>query len=369
MVNRIVGLDIIRSLAVLFVVFSHGINSYMQPYWPRLWLDIFGWFGLVGVELFFALSGFLIGSIIIKNGSKFQNLVAVGHFWVRRWFRTLPNFYLYFVIHVILLYGLSDLGRGLLDYRRYIVFIQALAWGHPPFFAEAWSLAVEEWFYLLTPLSLWILLKRGLSFQKAFWITVLLLLTLPIALRSWIAITHPELGIEFHKKVVVLRLDAIMYGMVVAMLHHKYEQWLRLNARTLMRVGLISVVGGGLYQFLSGVDINIDFGFKVIVLSATPLGCALLLPYAQVINVKDGVFSWFVKTTALLSYSMYLCNLLVLGFVHANLGSPMPPGYKGGLLLFLLFLGLCYALSYCSYRWIEVPMLTLRDKVIPNTHE
>ncbi len=87
--ERIFGLDLLRTIAILLVVLAHGNLIVMDklPYFPD--------FSIVdGVNLFFVLSGFLIGSIIIKSLEKYGiNKASIIIFWKRRWFRTLPNYY------------------------------------------------------------------------------------------------------------------------------------------------------------------------------------------------------------------------------------------------------------------------------------
>ena len=88
--GRVFGLDLMRALAIIFVVMSHG--SMLE----KANTD-FPWIRLVnGVELFFVLSGFLIGGILIKNFQKTNSfgIKEIYNFWIRRWFRTLPNYYL-----------------------------------------------------------------------------------------------------------------------------------------------------------------------------------------------------------------------------------------------------------------------------------
>src|ERR1700676_3766910 len=99
--NRVPGLDIFRSIAILLVLACHfslcGVMTGPMTENIRFWL------GILGVQLFFVLSGFLIGSILIRDlsarGVGFQQ---VRHFWARRWFRTLPNYYVYFVLTLMI---------------------------------------------------------------------------------------------------------------------------------------------------------------------------------------------------------------------------------------------------------------------------
>src|SRR3954452_6127505 len=98
MIKRVYGLDILRAMAILLVVFGHSAVyfGYDAYHWPRLG---------DGVSLFFVLSGYLIGRILFKTiekGFDFKDLVG---FWFRRWMRTLP---VYFFITTILMYRVND---------------------------------------------------------------------------------------------------------------------------------------------------------------------------------------------------------------------------------------------------------------------
>ena len=96
--NRVYGLDILRALAIFFVVLAHG-DKLMPPerykYFHYIVFD--------GVAIFFVLSGFLIGGILIKIlNEKELTFSGMLNFWKRRWFRTLPNYFLILSILIIL---------------------------------------------------------------------------------------------------------------------------------------------------------------------------------------------------------------------------------------------------------------------------
>ena len=99
--NRVFGLDLMRALAIIFVVIGHGgwILDKANTHFP--WIRF-----IDGVELFFVLSGFLIGGILIKifQNAKSIKLETIWSFWIRRWFRTLPNYYLVLVLNIVVVY-------------------------------------------------------------------------------------------------------------------------------------------------------------------------------------------------------------------------------------------------------------------------
>ena len=145
--NRIFGLDLMRFFAIVFVVFGHIWYVFPQ-------LHFMGHIWVFGVEVFFVLSGFLIGGILIKVLEKEVSKRALYNFWVRRWFRTLPNYYLFLLINIIAFSYFKDSYQW--NYS-YLFFLQNLAWMPERFFSVSWSLAVEEWFYLIVPSLVFIL--------------------------------------------------------------------------------------------------------------------------------------------------------------------------------------------------------------------
>jgi peptidoglycan/LPS O-acetylase OafA/YrhL len=100
----------------------------------------------------------LIGRILLRTVAREDfGRRALTEFWVRRWFRTLPN---YFFVFTVLFVAHSVLGETPAHALRYLSFTQYLASPPPAFFGESWSLAIEEWFYLLVPIPLYVAATR-----------------------------------------------------------------------------------------------------------------------------------------------------------------------------------------------------------------
>jgi peptidoglycan/LPS O-acetylase OafA/YrhL len=99
--ERVYGLDAFRAVAIILVVLGHGAQFADEIFWFLPSVPMLN--GVDGVELFFVLSGFLIGSILIKKIEKEEKfgLKSIMHFWKRRWFRTLPNYYLILFLNVL----------------------------------------------------------------------------------------------------------------------------------------------------------------------------------------------------------------------------------------------------------------------------
>ena len=119
--DRVFGLDVLRAAAIMGVVCAHGFVV-LYPHLVGV-LGIFGHGGFYGVELFFVLSGFLIGQILLRQGTALGHAGNVAVFYVRRWFRTLPLFFLFLAVNVWLEYPFRRSSRRLLR--------NSLAWIFP----------------------------------------------------------------------------------------------------------------------------------------------------------------------------------------------------------------------------------------------
>src|ERR1041385_6257581 len=164
--SRVFGLDCLRAMAILGVIFAHGFVL-LYPQMPA-WLGLFGHGGFYGVELFFVLSGFLIGRILIRYDSDLGNGLTVTVFYLRRWFRTLPLFWLFVGLNVLLELQIRDHRMSLGEVLEHGFFFRTLTAYHPSFFPESWSLAIEEWFYLLFPAAIWLGLRLEKRFARVF---------------------------------------------------------------------------------------------------------------------------------------------------------------------------------------------------------
>ena len=148
--HRVFGLDLMRAMAICMVLCSHILWIY-EPN-DGIIKQLFALFGFLGVEFFFVLSGFLIGGIldgIYINDN--YTIKSVMYFLKRRWFRTLPNYFLILIINIIIT---VTIGYSLPKLGLYFVFLHNGFSKMPTFFPESWSLSVEEWAYIVLPFSL-----------------------------------------------------------------------------------------------------------------------------------------------------------------------------------------------------------------------
>ena len=351
--NRVYGLDVLRAIAIILVVNSHG---------KILLKDLFGdkisWIGLMdGVELFFVLSGFLIGGILLKiihNNNYKLSTKQVLNFWKRRWFRTLPNYYLFLIINIILLkFSLIDGTFKHFDYK-YFLFLQNFTQPLIGFFWESWSLAVEEWFYIFLPLSLIIFLfifpsKKGILFS------IITLITLPLVYRiinSDISVDAFWWDVKF-RKVILMRLDTIIYGVLAAYIKFYYKEfWQKISIPSFI-LGVIMVLSINYIPFKQN-----GFFIKTFYFNITTIGVMLILPLASSIKNFKTFFGKIVTHISLISYSMYLVNMLALSFVTSKYIN------ISGLLGYLVYWMLVITFSTAVYYFFEKPLMNLRNKKI-----
>ncbi|HRY36881.1 MAG TPA: acyltransferase [Candidatus Magasanikbacteria bacterium] len=361
--QRVFGLDIMRAVAIILVVLSHGIILL-----PRKVFTFFSsnWPGVDGVSIFFVLSGFLIGGILLKlivrQEWNFKNLF---NFWIRRWFRTLPNYFLVLFFLAIKHHSVNESFPE--KFGQYLFFLQNWVSPHPIFFPEAWSLCVEEWFYLLFPVLCFVIFKLVKDKKTAVLYSALVFLIGPLLMR-WASFSL-GIGAEDwdanYRKVVVYRLDGLMYGVIGAYLYFFYNELWNKYKKTCLTVGSISLVVLSVYSHVfTSVGFNAvwQYGFE----SLTVL---LFLPFLS--EWKICKYRWLVKVVtfiSVISYSMYLVNLtIVRQWLLPQIFGPntLIGSATDGLayLKFFIFWILTICLSFLIYRLFEKPIMNLRDKI------
>jgi len=370
--NRIFGLDIIRAVAILLVLVSHSRHYLEQILGPYVNYISFG--GFLGVELFFVLSGFLIGGIIIKiidiKDVAFS-IKDVTSFWIRRWFRTLPNYYFVLFVNALLL----SFSAGYLVFDvRYLLFLQNLI---TPMqgdmnYAQSWSLTVEEWFYLLTPIIFLISIKIfKFNVKKTIFYTILfILIVFPILKYVYFIIVKfyfqkdDEISFNVFRSVAILRLDSLLYGVIIAYFNFYYKEALKRKSKILFYIGFISLLSIILISELI-VFYKIDkpnILFSILFPSLSSLGLSLLIPYLNNFkSMPNNTLAKFFTYTSIISYSLYL--------IHFSFVGPILKQFRiNPILLFLLFWILSYALSSLNYYYFERRMTKLRERFISKTN-
>lgn len=355
--KRIMDIELLRGIAVLGVLFHHlqdslfaaavpllqSITLYNQPWW--------------GVDLFFAISGFVIARSLIPalrrctTGREYWQ--QTRNFWLRRAFRLLPSAWLWLALMLLACLFLNRSGAfgtlhaniqaTLAGVAQYANFRFADSFYHYEYGTSFvyWSLSLEEQFYLLFPLLI-VLLRKHLV-----WALLALVAVQLFTLRTPI--------------LMVVRTDALALGVLLAMwsVQPSYRRW---EPTFLGRpwVGLSALV---LISLVLGFMATDRFTFTQYRIGVIALLCALLVwiasynrDYLMPKGALKNVMTWIGSR----SYGIYLIHipayLLVREFTfrlqEANL--PNPAGHP--LPTVLIAFGLIALLSELNYRFIEMPM-------------
>ena len=342
--TRNFGLDVARATAVMSVLLAHFVG-----HWQVL--------GFYGVELFFALSGFLIGSIFYRNlmAPAPFSLQRVRNFWMRRWWRTLPNYYLFLIISAAFAYFYGGMPAPK-NFLPYLVFWQSMTGSVLGFYAVSWSLCVEEWFYFLFPLLILLFVKLRLPKERSFLLTTVLFLVVPITLREML---FPLYSVEAIRQTTIARLDAIFYGVAVAfgISHFTTSSSFKKLA---FFAGLMSVLL--MFTLELGQIDNGDKNFFKIAFIAVPAGFALMLPLLQQMEnpaPKFSLISNWVTNTSLWSYSIYLCHIPLLFVIYSAFGALRSSESVNVLSKIVAFIAVLLV-SRLAYLHFEAPLTRKR---------
>ncbi len=333
--QRNFGLDLARAIAISMVFLSHGVTA----------LDTLG----VGVDLFFVLSGFLIGRIYLRSQAdahEAPGTFTLWGFWSARWFRTLPPY-----LAALTLFALAQAHfHNNPIHPYYLLFLQNYL--GMAGFGPSWSLCVEEHFYLALPLLGYAGLALGR--RHLVWLLPLLALvpellrnTLPLPL-DWYWRTH-------------LHAEGLVLGVWLACLFvdHRTTLWqaLRLPSIPVAILPLALLA----YQFTHPIQ-PLLFQKSVFLLYALGYTAWVRLAYDLTwlpTNPASRLLQRTITGIALASYSIYLLHTLLFTDIRVLL-TTMPRGPLKSTLI----LATTLALSTLFYYAVERPTITLRDKLL-----
>jgi peptidoglycan/LPS O-acetylase OafA/YrhL len=335
--RRLPMLDGLRAVAITLVMLMHfGVRVS----------------GGLGVNLFFTLSGFLITWLLLAELAQSSTIDFKG-FYLRRTFRIFPAYYAFLVVFGTLSYFKGDHWRA---GNVWAVATYTMDW-YVPFHDKVhvmplWSLAVEEQFYLLWPLTLWLLVRKGGKWPVA---GVLSIIAMGVAWRS-VAYSILKLPYNYLYMALDSRLDNLMVGCLLAIVLNQRQVGVERAARLLVRFQWLPIVTIALllWQSEGFVTYRNTVGYTV-----EALLCAVLL--LQVLQLSSSAWwIWFehpmMRYVGRISYSLYLYNPLADSVVQ-RLQVINPIIKIGGSL------ALSIAIASASFHWVEKPFLVLKDKL------
>ena len=342
-VRRVANLDLLRAAAIIPVVLANaGTENVLTGTLGR-----FADSGWVGVDLFFVLSGWLIGGLYWRERERHGDL-QIGRFWARRWLRTIPPY-------IVALVGVYAARAILTDNAdpfdwRYLAFLQNYT--GLPYWGVSWSLCIEEHFYLALPL----VLGLGLRFRGG--VPILLGLAALGSLVARIA-TVPDgadpWGLQY--TATHMRLEGLALGVAAAWVYQcRPDLW-----PALRRIGRILALPG--LAFVASVpwlplDIlnryaytGVDLAFIAVLVAVAD---SRPLPLATTRTVR---------AIALTSYSVYMTQATSFDAYNRLVGEALP-GIPQAIHLVgaLVLVG---AVGAAFYAAVERPSLWLRRRIAP----
>ncbi len=366
--HRIPELDGLRGVAILLVILCHYVanaeHRSLGFFLHRLFQALtIGW---SGVDLFFILSGFLIGGILLDSRNS-RNYFRT--FYLRRVHRILPVYYFWILLYVVLVSicaysslrpvimtppGVTLVPQDLAIVPKYVLFLQNILYSPRPFewqwFVVTWSLAVEEQFYLLAPP-----LIRWVSQRMLIVILCLTVVAAPV-LRYVSFVYFPNLD-HFSQLAMPCRADALSLGILAAIAwrSNSIRSYLELHPGLLQRAtvytavcivgllwwlvhpaNLVRVTAG--YSFLSFFYLSL----LLLVISQNNSAIASLM--------RSSLLRWFGK----ISYCLYIVHMTINQLGHRFLMHQEPDlSHWQGILITCGTFALSLAIASLSWEFVE----------------
>jgi peptidoglycan/LPS O-acetylase OafA/YrhL len=358
---RLPGLDLLRAVAIIWVMLFH---SYIVGRLPGT-LGIVGDYGWAGVDLFFVLSGYLIGSQVLKPLSQGQPL-SFADFYIRRAFRIVPV--LLVVLAVYFAWpGLRE-ASGIQPLWQFLSFSfnWLVDYEHNLAFSHFWSLCVEEHFYLLFPVLAAAMTRQPSARRLAVACVAVVAGGMLVRALVWLHGVGDDgeiAGTYFVENIyypTYTRLDGLLAGVVLACCRmYRPAWWTRLQGmgHSIAIAGfLILAAALWLFSDRTGFIASVP-GYPL--LSA---GMALLVIAAS--GGNSVLARWHIPGTGWLaraSYSLYLSHKLALHFVQARFAEALA---RHGVILFLAYALAVLVVGALLHHGIELPFLRLRDRLL-----
>lgn len=364
-VQRIHGLDTLRAAAILLVMMYH----YMVFVSNEPSFGLLSEIGWAGVDLFFVLSGYLIGNQIFSE-MRTTGEFSLARFYARRALRTLPNYY--FILAIYFLFPIAAGGNPLTPLWKFLTFTQNFDLKSGSSFSHAWSLCIEEQFYVLLPLIALLVLSR-LKSVRGMWIVIAGTMMICACMRF---LMLDKVGVDggLYRTYIYYsswcRFDELLPGVALALVknYHNlvWQDWTAKGGRNLI-VGL-ALTG---FAFILFQSFNYDpvfgfsgftttFGYTILASGFGYLTLAALSSNSLLARIQiPGA-----AALAIWSYALYL--------VHKPLMNALIPVFKSsglgvtGVLSITLMFVISILAAYFQFWCIETPFMRLRSRFFPS---
>ena len=323
--KKIHSLDLFRGLAGYGVAVCH-FYTYLDS------SSFSEYISFLFVELFFVLSGFVLYPQLIKVYSNTKNFKT---FIIRRWMRTLPLFFIAIICYSIVFNQFNG------DTLKYFFFIQK---SYPNFLVNdyivvAWSLSIEEWFYILFPFFL--IIFNTHKVKKIF----IIFLSLIYILKFLYLLNFSDL--DFYRTGTLLRLDAILFGVIVA---HYFEIIKKIKF-TFFLIFLLLFLFFNFYVFF---NINVHFNQFVYLVLIQLISVFSLIFFININSfISINFLNRFYSVLANQTYSVYLFHFIIIYLIKFY-------ELQDIKFIFIYYIIILYIFSSFIFYIIEKSILNLR---------
>ena len=361
------GLDTLRALAIVLVFMYHYMVFVSRE--PTFgWASTVGW---VGVDLFFVLSGYLIGNQIFSGLAQGRQLLLTT-FYARRALRTWPMFWVVLAAYFLLPSVMG--GRPPPPLWKFLTFTQNYQLQPGTAFSHAWSLCIEEQFYLVLPLTVLIAMRVGTRRYQAWWLLLALLATGIVARGVlWSMYGREAMGGTqgYYPNIyyaTLCRFDEFLPGIAVAMMKNFHPVlWRRLMARgnTLFWAGVAAVALAG-YGVVAHYAVDgYGYPFFMTVFGYSCIAAAFSVLVASALSERSPLHFIRIPGASQLarwSYSIYLSHKAVAFILDRYATQHAAPPW----LELPAIAATSVAVGALLYRLVELPFMTLRDRHFPS---
>lgn len=351
--DRAIELDFLRGIAIIAVMGYHfrsvdpGSTVVSIAQYP------FTHFGREGVNLFFTLSGFLVGGLLLRQYAE-DGAIDARRFIVRRIFKIWPAYYVLIAFHAMTRRHPLDsfLVQNLTHLQNYL----------GTSISQTWSLAVEEHFYLLLPAVLLVFSRWRIGARAM--LAMLGAVCLFVLVIRIVAVGDGRLEAAF--AYTQYRIDSLLAGVMLAVVYWMMpELYRRLARRTPMLVAIVVLLAAWLGFGTSHTALDESIGYTIQSVGFVAL-IVLMLEHARALRRMR----WFrgVAWIGVYSYGIYLWHSIALApgalFIAkaTAAGMPRPIVWAGALALQAT---IAIGVGYVTTRAIEFPFLKLRNALFP----
>ena len=322
--KKFYGLDLLRGFAGYGVAITHYLYFVKD-------ISDFEYYSFIFVEIFFVLSGFVLSNQLLKVYKENKNIKI---FYLRRWYRTIPLYLVALIFYTAISNNFN------FDFFKFLFFIQKSLpnFVNNDYFMVAWSLSIEEFFYLIFPIYL-ILFKKAKPQNLAIYFIIIF---------SFFKIINFENFTEnFLRTGTFLRIDSIAFGFLLSFYFLKLRNFKKTIVFLSVTFISIFIIYKNYFFNTSGI-----FTVSFIFLSQF-LSVLLVLMFCNIeVFIKGNSIKKFCNILATQTYSVYLFHLIIMHFL-------MISNY---FLInnLIIYISILFVLSSITYKYFEKPILLMR---------